>query len=105
MQGTNEKAMALYQGKMGKIQTDVIAYTSASSSQARAGKGFAAVADGVRKLAQRSAQAVWDTASLIEGTVTRVENGSEIAAELDTSFKEINEGRRRWVRSSPTSRA
>ncbi|MCC8164801.1 MAG: methyl-accepting chemotaxis protein, partial [Planctomycetes bacterium] len=57
-----------------------------------AGKGFAVVADEVRNLAGRSAQAARDTTQLIETTIERVRNGSEIAGQLDSSFKQIEDG-------------
>ncbi|MDR2390450.1 MAG: methyl-accepting chemotaxis protein [Planctomycetota bacterium] len=49
------------------------------------------VADEVRNLAQRSAQAARDTTTLIQGTVERVHKGSDIAGRLGKSFSDIKE--------------
>jgi methyl-accepting chemotaxis protein len=76
------------------FQTNLLAVNAAVEA-ARAGemgKGFAVVADEVRNLALRSAQAAGDTDSLIKSTVERVRHGAEIAAVLDSSFKEIDTG-------------
>lgn len=54
-----------------------------------AGKSFSVVADEVRSLAGKSAEAAKNTALLIEGTVTAVSHGTEIVDETAKSLKEV----------------
>jgi methyl-accepting chemotaxis protein len=54
-----------------------------------AGAGFAVVADEVRNLALRAAEAAKNTANLIEGTVKKVKDGSDLTAKTNEAFKQV----------------
>lgn len=73
------------------FQTNLLALNAAveAARAGEAGAGFAVVADEVRNLAQRAAEAAKNTASLIEGTVIRVKEGSEILEATNRNFSEV----------------
>jgi methyl-accepting chemotaxis protein len=73
------------------FQTNLLALNAAveAARAGEAGAGFAVVADEVRSLAIRAADAANDTASLIEGTVKKVKNGSELVISTNKAFDEV----------------
>ncbi len=73
------------------FQTNLLALNAAveAARAGEAGAGFAVVADEVRNLAMRAAEAARSTAVLIEGTVKKVKDGSELVGRAEEAFRQV----------------
>ncbi len=73
------------------FQTNILALNAAveAARAGEAGAGFAVVADEVRNLAQRSAQAAKDTASLIEDSIAKSQAGKLQVDQVATAIRTI----------------
>jgi methyl-accepting chemotaxis protein len=76
------------------FQTNLLALNAAveAARAGEAGAGFAVVANEVKNLAMRAAEAAKNTANLIEGTVKRIQSGSEIVSKTNEAFGKVATG-------------
>lgn len=73
------------------FQTNLLALNAAveAARAGEAGAGFAVVADEVRNLAMRAADAAKNTATLIEGTVKKVNEGTNLVSSTNEAFGQV----------------
>ncbi len=75
------------------FQTNLLALNAAveAARAGEAGAGFAVVADEVRALALRAAEAAKNTATLIEETVSKIRQGTQLTSTTHDSFSRVTD--------------
>ncbi|MGV8075025.1 MAG: methyl-accepting chemotaxis protein [Syntrophobacteraceae bacterium] len=76
------------------FQTNLLALNAAveAARAGEAGSGFAVVADEVRNLAMRAAEAAKNTTDLLEGTVKKIKEGSQLVQKTGSEFSQVTAG-------------
>jgi methyl-accepting chemotaxis protein len=91
VESSNETAKIIHNIDEIAFQTNLLALNAAveAARAGAAGMGFAVVAEEVRNLASKAAEAAKNTAGLIEGTVTKANQGKELILGTDAAYRQV----------------